>query len=600
MSNLTPQLVDRYIKPFRKKYTLIKKDYRTDDIMEQILEADKTNAHLDVMELSKHIRYTDLNDLCTSIFTLLRTSILYQEDELGFQGVKDPAALWATKTGDCKSYSLFTNSIFKCLGIPYIYRFASYRKTGIVGHVYPIAVGLERNIIVDAVYGHYNKEKQPTVKPIDFQMEGLYRIQGVGAPTERVTRLQKPVAEMTDADMDLFIAKQRLEIERDIAAKKGGLGSVKAEEYDRTLSGLNAFIGAVNNNDYYAMDSVINAVKNPRTADMLNRIKEKHKKQRPALILNLSESDFERMAVSGVINDNHIGSLKSLVKKVTKAADKAANKVVKVMPKPLQKVTSAVIKTVSAPTKLMVKASEGIVKASVAVLKAPLQLTVKAAIEVALPKAAPGFLYLFVNDQKLIDQLPPKVRAKRARQTKLADFVVKEVGMKREHLMGILRNGIMKKYGKSPEAQIALMMKKPGVAGIGIVTAILGLVTAVIQLIAKMKGKKKGDVPSVTADDVPDDNDFAVVAESASTVVDAAAQLESLKATAAQQPTNTELKQQIRTLEAKAQAPTTQQAVEERKAELEQLANEVVAQPEAQSTTIIPADGGRKAVGICG
>jgi hypothetical protein len=135
------------------------------------------------------------------------------------------------------------------------------------------------------------------------------------------------------------------------------------------------------------------------------------------------------------------------------------------------------------------------IKAVTKVVTAPARLVFKGILEVSLPKAAPGFLYLFISDPKLLAKLPAKVKAKRAKQEKIADFIVNKIGMQRNHFMGILRNGIMKKYKKSPETVIAETFK--GISGIGIISDILA---AVNWIISKLGGGK--DL-KMTEDDAP-------------------------------------------------------------------------------------------------
>ena len=143
------------------------------------------------------------------------------------------------------------------------------------------------------------------------------------------------------------------------------------------------------------------------------------------------------------------------------------------------------------------------VKAVTKVVTAPARLAIKGILEVSLPKAAPAFLYLFISDPKLLAKLPAKVKAKRAKQEKTANFIVNKIGMQRNHFMGILRNGIMKKYKKSPEAVIAQTFK--GIAGIGLIDDVVSIVNWIIQKLGGGKGN------SLEKNDVIDTSDAAGV-----------------------------------------------------------------------------------------
>jgi len=154
-------------------------------------------------------------------------------------------------------------------------------------------------------------------------------------------------------------------------------------------------------------------------------------------------------------------------------------------------------------------------KAVTKVFTAPERLAIKAMLEVTLPKASPAFLYLFVNDPALIAKLPAKARAKRAKQEKIASVIIKGLGMKQAHFMGILRNGIMKKMHDSPENIIAKEMKGK-VAGIGQIMeageaaggALTKILDWIISLFKKKKDKTSDDAQ--TLKDATDCNSISI------------------------------------------------------------------------------------------
>jgi len=133
-------------------------------------------------------------------------------------------------------------------------------------------------------------------------------------------------------------------------------------------------------------------------------------------------------------------------------------------------------------------------KAVAKVLSAPMRLITKGILETTLPKAAPAFIYLFVTDPKMIAKLPPEARAKRKKQEKIFKFIVEGVGMKEAHVMGILRNGIMKHMGDTPEKILAKQFAGK-LSGIGFIEEAGklagGFLTKIIDWIIKLfKGKK--------------------------------------------------------------------------------------------------------------
>ena len=99
-------------------------------------------------------------ETCKRIFDYLKNNFTYVADG-GEQIIKLPSALLRYKTGDCKSYSLFTSAILENLKIPYKFVYASYNSNPVPGHVYVVT---ESGCIIDAVYGKFDQEKTPTYK----------------------------------------------------------------------------------------------------------------------------------------------------------------------------------------------------------------------------------------------------------------------------------------------------------------------------------------------------------------------------------------------------------------------------------------------------
>ncbi len=107
-------------------------------------------------------RFKGANEMETSkkIFNFLKNDLSYIADG-NEQIIKLPSALLKTKVGDCKSYALFTASVLDNLKIPYIITYTSYNDNPIPHHVYIVT---KNGIIIDAVYGIFNKEKKANYK----------------------------------------------------------------------------------------------------------------------------------------------------------------------------------------------------------------------------------------------------------------------------------------------------------------------------------------------------------------------------------------------------------------------------------------------------
>jgi hypothetical protein len=163
------------------------------------------------------------------------------------------------------------------------------------------------------------------------------------------------------------------------------------------------------------------------------------------------------------------------------------------------------IKAALAKAKDKVKAG---VKTLTKVVSVPAKLVAKGALELLLPVAAPTFLYLFIPQDK-VSLLPATVQKKRNSQVKVANFIVNGLGMEQSHLMGIVRNGIMKRMNKSPEAILSAQFK--GIMGIGFAAVIVTLLPKLIELIKKiggMIGKKTDDIEGEASNMLPSDSDF--------------------------------------------------------------------------------------------
>ena len=116
---------------------------------------------------------------CKAIFDYLKNNIKYVADG-DHQIVQLPSALMRNKVGDCKSYSVFTSAVLSNLGIPHHYMYASYTNNPTPGHIYVVT---DSGIIIDAVYGTFNAEKQANYK-YPTNINGTMRVStitGLGA-----------------------------------------------------------------------------------------------------------------------------------------------------------------------------------------------------------------------------------------------------------------------------------------------------------------------------------------------------------------------------------------------------------------------------------
>jgi len=317
----------------------------------------------------------------------------------------------------------------------------------------------------------------------------------------------RDLSNVTEGEFELLLERDRLITEKNIINKITGIGSLKSEKYQDSLDVID---------------------------DMLDVIDE-DKKRRLAGIRGLEVED----ELESIIDDLETGQYDIAVEihgiggiagKKERKARKAKRKAIRKQYKGKEKRTKMKAYRAEQGTKagkFLRKASKVAKKAYTGLWKLatlPARLALKGILEVSLPKAAPSFLYLFI-DEKDVSKMPLAVQRKRKKQVLLSDFFIKHIGLKRQHFMKLISNGIKKHYGKSPEKLLANrytgISGKSNTQGALKFKVISTMVKIVNKLINVFKGGKriKEDVEKVTGklslEDfsklaVPDiDSDFA-------------------------------------------------------------------------------------------
>jgi len=541
----------------------------TDDIINVILFADAQAAKY-TSSFAKKLRGNTTLQTAANIWNFLKTEITYKDDGFKVQNIKSPAQFYWDKTGDCKSYSVFTASVLQNLNIPYCYRFASYSSNHTPTHVYIIipATATTTEIIIDAVWIAFNNQKPYTHKQ-DFK--GMTKINYVAGPapinTTTDTRLQLPPAsqEWSDADIELAIILQRAQIMKSRIAGIGTTGAARAEKFEDAIEAIKDIQKHLSDEERIGI--ILQDIDNKQynTSTHINQLLSEEKKymQRIAIIKLRDAQQYARtrQAKLNAYEARIAAQQKRIATLTTEAAtattDQARTDINAEIAKRQQVLTTllrirdavavagingnvavagingnvAVAGFLSDALKKASTAVKKVTKAVVKVATAPARLIAKGALEISLPKAAPAFLYLFVTDPALVAKLPANAKTKRTKQERKANFIVNTIGMKRNHFMGIVRNGILKRYGKQPEQIIAELLKVAKVSGhsIGIAPAILaagsmlnskdkegknqllGFLNELIGIISKMFGKS--DTESMSAADLPDESDWTSLAD---------------------------------------------------------------------------------------
>jgi hypothetical protein len=170
--------------PFENKREMLTADQSTGDIIDAILEAHRRHAS-DYSKISSFFNAGSRRETARKIFNFLKKNVRYVIEPGSKQTVKSPAAILATGYGDCKHYSLFAGGVLQNLGIPFAYRFASYKIFDKQPqHVFVVVnPGTNNEIWIDPVVGEFDYKK-PYTYATDRKM-ALYSISGIGATAQQ-------------------------------------------------------------------------------------------------------------------------------------------------------------------------------------------------------------------------------------------------------------------------------------------------------------------------------------------------------------------------------------------------------------------------------
>ncbi len=493
MKRYVDDIAGSLIPPPSNRKVLKKKDGKTEDIVRVILET-APKGLADTREFAPYIKKQTPYHTANAIWHFLKRNIAYQTDPVGVQYVQTPSYTWYRKKGDCKSYSIFISTLLKNLDIDHSLRFVSFRDGGEFTHVYVVVPYRGRLIVVDDVMPGFDQEK-PFKRKKDYTMAEIYQMSGVGVgeiPDISGPKLfdlgNRPVQSLTDGELDLLIARDRLKAEKNIVENVKGIGSLKAERYQDSIDMIDDCLDAV---DQYKKGKI-------------GDIEDEFRKIADDAVNGVYSISSELMGVGSLFRRSRARverrrdrrEERKHIRKTTKGRERRRE---------LHNWRSS---HGTRTGRFLQKVGHGVKQGGKALLKvstAPMRLAAKGILEVSLPKAAPYFLYLFITDPEVIAKLPPKVKAKRDKQMRIANFIVRGLGMKRRHFMGIVRNGIIKRYGKSPEKVLKEQMSGR-LAGIGALPA--DAVRELRRLITVLARTTRTRPVPVMPDGAPSRDDF--------------------------------------------------------------------------------------------
>jgi len=491
----------------------------TTDII-NVVVSDYKASRDQVQALALTLNGATVEKSAANVHAFVRGNIRYQLDPIGKQFSKTPARTIEDGFGDCKSYSILAASLLNGLGIKHAFKFVNYNDSHTnPTHVYVVAYDGNTPYIVDACLPIFNTEKQYNKNSEKLIMATeIHSLSGLGNTAtvnpnrqnrngrtggRKFWRFNKHGV-TSYADMDLGLLRENLHLSHGEALRKFRNPNhpiVKARAW--ALMGVTDAHDALRRGDYAEVEGIGMALEHG-----LYVPGESHK-EIPYLIQQYNN----KISGIGSVDEEAIGKVKAKKAKV------------------LKKVGKAVAKKVGKTVKAAAKTAKKGVRAAVKVVTFPARIAAKGILEVTLPKAAPFFLYLFITNPDTINNLPAKVKKKRAKADKIRKFIVNAIGMKEAHFMQIVRNGIKKKMGADPETILKSRVKGSinGIFGIGAAPASGGSPSggagggALVSMAAAASGlgplleilkvigsvfKKSGE--SASAEDSPNpDEDFA-------------------------------------------------------------------------------------------
>lgn len=205
------------------KTTLNSKDVINSDIIKQ-LHINSARAREITAKAAPLFKGASIEQTCKNIWDFLKREIKYSKDGIN-QNIKLPNRFILDGSGDCKSYSLFTQSILSNLGIKNAYRYTSYSSVDPTPqHVYNIALNnpisgntkTDKVIVIDGVWNKFNYQKKFTFKK-DFMP--INTLSGTGDEIGKISlkgavkQVKKAASKVQDAVKDTKVVKKAAELQ---------------------------------------------------------------------------------------------------------------------------------------------------------------------------------------------------------------------------------------------------------------------------------------------------------------------------------------------------------------------------------------------------
>lgn len=119
-------------------------------------------------------------DTLRNVWRFVRYNLRYVADRRGWEKVHSPGALFTRGRGDCKSYSIAIVAILRAMGFTGLrYRFVSFVTPTNYTHVYVVVKSGGRDVVLDAVYEHFDQEPRGIRNRLDEKARRSVAVSGI-------------------------------------------------------------------------------------------------------------------------------------------------------------------------------------------------------------------------------------------------------------------------------------------------------------------------------------------------------------------------------------------------------------------------------------
>lgn len=181
------------LSPYQAQEYKLRDEQSTGDIIAAITKAHK-QYRPEYKKIALYFKGSTPRQTGQKIYDFLKSNVQYVIEPANKQTVKSPSAILAEGDGDCKHYSTFAGGVLEQLGIPFSYRFASYRMFDETPqHVFVVInPGTQNEIWLDPVLNSYDYKK-PYTYAKDKKM-ALYSVSGIGQAPKKQAKAEKKAA----------------------------------------------------------------------------------------------------------------------------------------------------------------------------------------------------------------------------------------------------------------------------------------------------------------------------------------------------------------------------------------------------------------------